>query len=46
MEPVTAMIGGKLIEFATEKVAEKLLSGVSSKLNSGDLDKAIKLAEN
>ncbi len=44
MEPVTGMIGGKLIEFATEKVAEKLLSGVSSKLNSGDLDKAIKIA--
>ncbi len=44
MEPVTAMVFGKIAEVFTEKFAEKLLSGVSSKLNPGDLAKAIKIA--
>jgi len=44
MEPVTAMIGGWLGEWATVKVAEALLTGGSSKLNRSDLDKALKKA--
>ncbi len=44
MEPVTIMIAGKILEFGTEKVCEKLLSGVGSKLNHSDLEKALKIS--
>ena len=44
MEPVTIMIVGKILEFGTEKVCEKLLSGVGSKLNHSDLEKALKIS--
>jgi hypothetical protein len=44
MEPVTAMVGAWLGEWATVKVAEVLLGGVSCKLNANDLDKALKEA--
>ncbi|WP_242054529.1 NACHT domain-containing NTPase [Nostoc sp. FACHB-190] len=41
---VSAMIGAWLGEFATVEVSKVLLSGVTSKLNPSDLDKAIKTA--
>ena len=44
MEPVTVMIAGKILEFATEKVCEKVLSGIGSKLNHSDLEKALKIS--
>ncbi len=44
MEPLTVMIAGKILEFGTEKVCEKLLSGVGSKLNHSDLEKALKIS--
>ncbi|MBD2060262.1 HEAT repeat domain-containing protein [Oculatella sp. FACHB-28] len=44
MEPVSVMIGAWLGEWATLKVSETVLTGVSSKLHSSDLDKALKAA--
>ncbi|MBD1868977.1 hypothetical protein H6F95_17075 [Cyanobacteria bacterium FACHB-471] len=44
MEPVSLMIGAWLGEWATLKVSETALTGISSKLNSSDLDKALKAA--
>lgn len=44
MEPLTTLIGAKLLDWSTEKVADALLNGVSSKLNPSDLDKALKKA--
>ncbi|MFP4578120.1 MAG: HEAT repeat domain-containing protein, partial [Coleofasciculus sp.] len=44
MEPVSIMLGGWLGEFATLKIAETLLTGVGSKLNPQDLDKALNAA--
>ncbi|MEM7717202.1 MAG: hypothetical protein AAF349_27245, partial [Cyanobacteria bacterium P01_A01_bin.68] len=44
MEPVTVMIAGKILEFGTEKVCEKVLSGIGSKLNRSDLEKALKIS--
>ncbi|MEQ8465061.1 NACHT domain-containing protein [Coleofasciculus sp. E1-EBD-02] len=44
MEPVSIMLGGWLGEFATLKIAETLLTGVRSKLNPQDIDKALKAA--
>ncbi|MBE9129361.1 HEAT repeat domain-containing protein [Coleofasciculus sp. LEGE 07081] len=44
MEPVTMIIGGWLGELATVKVAEALLTGVGSKLNPNDLERALKAA--
>lgn len=44
MEPLTTLIGAKLLDWSTEKVADALLNGVTSKLNSKDLDKALKKA--
>ena len=38
----TGMIAGWLGEFATLKIAEKLLASVSSKLHHSDLEKALK----
>jgi HEAT repeat protein/energy-coupling factor transporter ATP-binding protein EcfA2 len=44
MEPLSIMLAGWLGEFATLKIAETLLTGVRSKLNPQDLDKALKAA--
>lgn len=44
MESLTTLIGAKLLDWSTEKVEDVLLNGVSSKLNSKDLDKALKKA--
>ncbi|MBU7586798.1 MAG: HEAT repeat domain-containing protein [Nostoc sp. TH1S01] len=41
---ISATIGAWLGEFATVEVSKALLSGVTSKLNPSDLDKAIKTA--
>ncbi len=40
MDPVTAMIGTWMGEFATVEITKAVLSGVSSKLNPNDIDKA------
>ncbi|KST64421.1 HEAT repeat domain-containing protein [Mastigocoleus testarum] len=44
MDPVTAMIGTWVGEFITTETSKILLSGVRSKFNCTDLDKAIKIA--
>ncbi|MEM6752783.1 MAG: HEAT repeat domain-containing protein [Cyanobacteria bacterium P01_C01_bin.38] len=44
MEAITVMIAGKILEFGTEKVCEKVLSGIGSKLNRSDLEKALKIS--
>ncbi len=44
MEPVAVMIASKILEFGTEKVCEKVLSGIGSKLNHSDLEKALKIS--
>ncbi|MGB3655372.1 MAG: NACHT domain-containing protein, partial [Rivularia sp. (in: cyanobacteria)] len=44
MEMLTGMITSKLLEFGTEKVCEKVLSGIGSKLNHSDLEKALKIS--
>lgn len=41
---ISAMIGAWVGEFVTVEVSKALLSGVTSRLNSSDLDKAIKTA--
>lgn len=42
MDPVTAMIGAWVGEFATVEITKALLSGVSSKLNPNDIDSSVK----
>ncbi|MDY6901477.1 MAG: hypothetical protein SWZ49_25880 [Cyanobacteriota bacterium] len=44
MEMLTGMIVSKLLEFGTEKVCEKVLSGIGSKLNHSDLEKVLKIS--
>ncbi|MEA5594451.1 NACHT domain-containing protein [Rivularia sp. UHCC 0363] len=44
MEMLTEIIAAKLLEFGTEKVCEKVLSGTGSKLNHTDLEKALKIS--
>ena len=44
MEMLTGMIASKILEFGTEKVCEKVLSGIGSKLNHSDLEKALKIS--
>ncbi|MEM6402481.1 MAG: HEAT repeat domain-containing protein [Cyanobacteria bacterium P01_D01_bin.116] len=44
METVSVMITGKILEFGIEKVCEKVLSGIGSKLNNSDLEKALKIS--
>ncbi len=41
MDPVTAMLGTWMGEFATVEITKAVLSGVSSKLNPNDIDKAV-----
>lgn len=42
MDPVTAMIGAWVGEFATVEITKAVLSGVSSKLNPNDIDSSVK----
>lgn len=44
MDPITVMIGAWVGEFITTETSKILLSGVRSKFNRSDLDKAIKIA--